>query len=147
MSGQFGTIAIQHVGLHVRSLEETAAWYHDVLGFELINARDDTRTPGVFPKCWLMKLGEFYLELYEVPNAEPYSFREYEYSVGTKHLSFWVEDLNGFMDELYARGDVTILVDNHYSEEFCKVPGGDRAVYILDNNGILVELSAAKSRG
>ena len=58
-----------------------------------------------------------------------------------------MEDLDGFMDELYARGDVTILVDNRDSEEFCKVPGGDRAVYILDNNGILVELSAAKSRG
>ena len=77
MDGQFGTIAIQHVGIHVHSLEETSAWYHDILGFELINARDDRRTPGVFPKCWLMKLGGFYLELYEVPNAEPYSFREY----------------------------------------------------------------------
>lgn len=146
MEKKYGTIAIQHVGMHVHNLEETVKWYQDILGFELVNDRDDLHNPGVFPKCWLMQLGDFYLEIYEALDAEPYSFREYEYSVGLKHLDFWVEDLDGFMEELYARKDVTILVDNRYSEEFCRVPGGDRAVYILDNNGMLVELSAIKDR-
>ena len=31
----YGTIAIQHVGVFVHNLEESAKWYHDIFGFEI----------------------------------------------------------------------------------------------------------------
>ncbi|MFP3153863.1 VOC family protein [Lachnospiraceae bacterium ZAX-1] len=147
MSSRFGTVIMQHAGLHVSSLEKTVAWYQEVLGFELISSRDDTMMPGVFPKCWLMKLGDFYLELFETPSARPFSYETYEYEIGVKHLDFWIEDLDGLMEWIYERGDITVVVDNRYTEERCEVPGGDRAVWVLDCNDMLVEFSQVKSRG
>lgn len=144
MDRDFGLIRIQHVGIHVRDLEETAKWYHDILGFELLPVRGEM--PGVFPKCWLMKKGDFYLEMYEALNAEPYSFVDLEYKIGVKHLSFSIEKLDEFADWLRERGDVKILVDNCYPEERCGAEGGDRCLYILDNNGMLVELQKVHDR-
>lgn len=136
--GRFGTISIQHVGMHVKNMEETIAWYHDVLGFELEPSKSEM--PGIFPKCKVLRLGGFFLELYEVMNAEPFTFTQLEYTLGPKHLSFYVEDLDGLMDYIEERGDIEVVVDNRYSPNWCHIPEGDRAVYILDNNGLLVEL-------
>ena len=142
---QFGKIRIQHVGLHVKNLEETARWYHEILGFEVMEKRPD-RPEGVMPQSWWLKNGDFYLEIYEVKDARPYDYIDLEYTEGIKHLSFSVENMDVFMDFLYERGDVEILVDNRYHEKMCGVPGGDRAVYIRDNNGFLVELQKTHNR-
>lgn len=138
MDFKIGEVLIQHVGIHVHNIEETAKWYHEILGFERLPGKPERE--GVFPKCTLMRNGEFYLEIYEVLDAKPFTFTDYEFNVGVKHMSFYVEDLDAYMEWLYARGDVKVLVDNDYAEEFCHVPGGDRAIYIQDNNGMLIEL-------
>lgn len=144
MNRDFGLMRIHHAGIHVKNLEETANWYHDVLGFELLPVKGEM--PGVFPKCWLMKNGDFFLEIYEAMNAEDYSFVDYEYKIGVKHLSFSMAQLDKFADWIYERGDVTVLVDNCYPEERCGCPGGDRCMYILDNNGMLIELQKVHDR-
>lgn len=145
-TNNFGRIRIQHAGIHVKNMEETVKWYQDVLGFELLPPHDDGRMMGAFPKCWMLRNGDFYLEVYEVLNAREYSFVDYEYTLGVKHLSFSVEKFDEFIEHLYARGDVEILVDNHYPGDRCGIEGGDRAVYIKDNNGILVELTKVHDR-
>ena len=147
MKKDFGLIRCQHAGLHVKNIAETARWYSDVLGFEAIPTPDSAQFKGCFPPSQLLKNGDFYLELYEVPDALDFDWVNLEYNVGIKHLSFSVEKLDELMDELRKRDDIEILVDNEYSEEVCHVPGGDNAVYILDNNGILIELSKVHSRG
>lgn len=144
---KYGALRCQHAGIHVRSIKETVAWYKDVLGFEEVPTPDSAVFQGCFPDSQLIKNGDFYLELYEVPEAKDFDWVNLEYNVGVKHLSFSIEHLGKFMKDLRARGDVEILVDNAYSEEICHVPGGDYAVYILDNNGILIELSKVHSRG
>lgn len=144
---KYGILRCQHAGMHVRSIEETVAWYRDVLGFEEVPTPDSAVFKGCFPDSQLIRQGDFYLELYEVPEAKEFDWVNVEYNVGVKHLSFSIENLGEFMKDLRARGDVEILVDNEYSEEVCHVPGGDNAVYILDNNGILIELSKVHSRG
>ena len=66
MTKDFG-IRIQHAGIHVKSLEETAQWYHEIFGFELIPQPDGGGGPfggGVFPKMRWMKLGDFKLEVW-----------------------------------------------------------------------------------
>ncbi len=144
MSNDLG-IKIQHAGIHVRNLEETVQWYHDILGFELVDTRPEMRG-GMFPKCWMMKCGDFFLEIYEVINARPFSYVDYEYNLGVKHLSFSVEKIDELMDKIYARGDVKVIVDNCYAEEMCRVKGGDRAVYLEDCNGMLVELQKSHEK-
>ena len=144
---EYGTFRCQHAGMHVRSIKETVAWYKDILGFEEVPTPDSAVFKGCFPNSQLIKHGDFYLELYEVPDAGGFDWVNLEYNVGVKHLSFSVENLDVMMKDLRERGDVVILVDNEYSEEVCGVPGGDNAVYILDNNGILIELSKVHSRG
>lgn len=147
MNSNYGRIRCQHAGIHVKSIEETAAWYQHILGFEKVPTPDSSVFRGCFPPSQLIKSGDFYLELYEIPDAQDFDWVNLEYNVGIKHLSFSVEHLDLLMEELRRRGDVEILVDNEYSEEICHVPGGDNAVYILDNNGILIELSKVHDRG
>lgn len=147
MDKDYGLIHCQHAGINVRNIKETVAWYKDILGFEEVPTPDSAVFNGCFPQCQLIKQGDFYLELYEVPDAKDFDWINLEYNVGIKHLSFTVDKLDELMVDLRARKDVEILVDNEYSEEVCHVPGGDNAVYILDNNGILIELSKVRSRG
>ena len=144
---KYGRLRFQHAGIHVKSIEETIRWYHDILGFEEVPTPDSAVFKGCFPNSQLIKNGDFYLELYEVPDAAGFDWVNLEYNLGVKHLCFSVEHLDLLMKDLRERGDVVILVDNEYSEEVCHVPGGDNAVYILDNNGILLELSKVHSRG
>ncbi len=136
MAKDFG-IRIQHAGIHVNNLEETARWYRDIFGFELEPQHGSGGGPfggGVFPKMRWMKLGDFKLEVYEVQDAEPFSLVDFEFTHGVKHLSFAIKDLGGWLDYIKKRGDIEIIVENCYG-------GPARAVYIKDNNGILVEVT------
>lgn len=147
MKNYYGTIRCQHAGIHVHSIKETVAWYKKILGFQEVPTPDSSQFGGCFPPSQLIKNGDFYLELYEVTGAKPFSLLDLEWTVGVKHLSFSVSGLDELMEDLYKEGNVKILVDNIYPEEICHVSGGDRAVYILDNNGILIELSKVHDRG
>lgn len=135
MTKDFG-IRIQHAGIHVNNLEETAQWYRDIFGFELLPpmAADGPFGGGVFPKMRWLKLGSFYLEVYEVQDAEPFSLVDFEFTHGVKHLSFAVQDLDGWLDYIKKRDNVEIVVENSYG-------GPNRAIYVRDNSGILVEVT------
>ena len=135
---QFG-IRIQHAGIHVRNYKETFEWYHRVLGSEEVPRRTEGKNPfggGVFPKMRWIHMGDFFLEVYEVQNAEPFSLVDFEFSLGVKHLNFEIADLQGWLEYVKQFDDVEILVNNRYSETA-------GAVYIKDNNGILVEVTSA----
>ena len=84
---------------------------------------------------WI-KMGDFMLEVYEVQNAEPFSLVYFEFSLGVKHINFEIADLQGWLEYVQQFDDVEILVNNRYSETA-------GAVYIKDNNGILVEVTSA----
>lgn len=131
-------IRIQHAGIHVNNYQETYEWYHKVFGFEEIpqSPGPNPFAGGVFPKMRWLKLGDFNLEVYEVQNAEPFSLVDFEFSLGVKHLNFQVEDLEGWLEYIKQFDDVEIIVNNKYSETA-------GAVYIKDNNGILVEVTTA----
>jgi catechol 2,3-dioxygenase-like lactoylglutathione lyase family enzyme len=135
MIKDFG-IRIQHAGIHVNSLEETAQWYHDIFGFELEPpmSADGPFGGGVFPKMRWMKLGNFKLEVYEVQNAEPFSLVDFEFTHGVKHLSFAIKNLDGWLEYIKKRQDIEVVVENRYG-------GPNRAIYVRDNNGILVEVT------
>lgn len=134
-SEKFG-IRIHHAGIHVRNFERTYEWYHRVFGFERLPERSSNMfAGGVFPKMKWIRQGDFFLEVYEVQNAEPFSVVDLEWSLGVKHINFTVADLPGFLEYIKAMDDVPIIVENKYSE----VAG---AVYITDPDGILVEVTS-----
>lgn len=139
MEKDFG-LRIQHCALNVRDLDESIAWYTDILGFELVKRFNNVNLGRILPDCAQMRNGDFYLELYETPTAEPYSYVDLEYSIGVKHFSLSVADMDSFMEFIRSRKDVEIATDNEYSEELCGEPGGDKVAYIKDCNGILIEL-------
>lgn len=140
---QFG-IRIQHAGIHVNSYEETYEWYHRVFGFEEIPSNNKGgKNPfggGVFPKMRWLRLGDFNLEVYEVQNAEPFSLVDFEFTLGVKHINFEIQDLKGWMEYVKQFDDVEIVVFNRYSEN-------SAAVYVKDNNGILVEVTTSTWEG
>lgn len=134
---QFG-IEIQHAGIHVRSYEETFEWYHRVFGFEEVPPKGPGKNPfagGVFPKMRWLHLGDFYLEVYEVQNAEPFSLVDFEFTLGVKHLNFRVRDIEGWLAYVRQFDDVEVLVRNNYG------PTAGCA-YVKDCNGILVEVTS-----
>ena len=132
-------IRIQHAGIHVRNYQETFEWYHRVFGFEEIIQEKKGKNPfggGVFPKMRWIRLGDFCLEVYEVQDAEPFSLVDFEFSLGVKHINFEIRDLQGWLDYVRQSDDVEILVNNRYGPT-------TGAVYVKDNNGILVEVTSA----
>ncbi|MCD8149159.1 MAG: VOC family protein [Clostridiales bacterium] len=134
---QFG-IRIDHAGIHVSNFERTYQWYHEIFGFERIPEQNTSPFEGgVFPKMTWIRLGDFFLEVYEVQDAQPYNLVDLEWTLGVKHLNFLVDDLAGFLEYIRSRDDVNILVDNTYTET-------DGAVYLTDPDGILVEVTMRK---
>lgn len=135
---EFG-IRAQHVGIHVNNYDETFEFYHRIFGFEEVPRDPGAKNPfagGVFPKMRWIRLGDFFLEVYEVQNAEPFSLVDFEFSLGVKHLNFEIADLPAWLEYVQQFDDVEILVNNRYGPT-------SGAVYLKDNNGILVEVTSA----
>lgn len=133
---------IEHVGIHVANMEETVRFYHDIFGFEMVIPDFDEFYEfrgGVFPKCCTVRNGNFELEIYEVQEALPFNFTDYEYLQGVKHISFEIENIYEWIDYIKERGDVEIVVENYYG------PNGV-TIYILDNSGILVEVTDVRKK-
>lgn len=140
MKRDFG-IAIEHAGIHVKNMDETMAWYHDIFGFELANdlfERTYLFTGGVFPRCCTMRLGDFELEIYEIQEGLPFNFVDFEWTEGMKHLSFKIRDIEEWIQYIKEK-NVDIVVENYYG------PNGI-TVYLRDNNGILVEATDVRER-
>ena len=131
---KFG-IRAQHVGIHVNNYKETYEWYHKVFGFEEgPHTGAEKIKGGVFPKMRMMCLGDFMIEVYEVQNAKSYNFVDFEWTLGVKHLNFAIKNFKEFVAYLKTLPDVRFVVENDYSET-------ESTVYILDNNGFLVEVT------
>jgi methylmalonyl-CoA/ethylmalonyl-CoA epimerase len=121
-----------HGGVSVPSLDDAIDWYGRVLGFELER------------KFWIEKAranaamvrkGSLRFELFEVEGAAPLpEERRYPPSDlkthGNKHVAFRVDDFEGFITEMEAKGaDIAFVV----REEFGK------GCFLRDCAGNLIE--------
>ncbi len=132
--GELG-IRAQHVALHVKNIEDTIEWYEAAFGFEPLPMKEyNYGKGGLAPKMQEIILRGFVCELYEVPTAEPFTYFDFEYSVGYKHLDI------GFMD---LEGWTKFLKDNDVPIVF-KVSIGGLPHYALDNNNMLIEPSSER---
>jgi lactoylglutathione lyase len=142
-----------HTGLQVGSLDRSVAFYRDVLGFEEV-FRWNPQAPYVgelvgYPQVDLhaailrMPGSDTFLELLEYRNVERRPIDTGTANPGTAHIAFFVDDLDALYEQLHGRGVGSV------SEPVTPTIGpnkGGRAVYMIDPDGVRVELIES-SRG
>jgi catechol 2,3-dioxygenase-like lactoylglutathione lyase family enzyme len=138
---------LHHIGVPVRSIERSLAWYRDIFGLEpsfvaLSEGPVLDRTVGLENarlRYAMLELADAgcRLELieYESPIGEDFALRNCD--VGATHICFEVDDIDAVYDELRAKG-VAFSVEP--SQVLGGVLEGDRYCYFRDPDGIQLEL-------
>jgi lactoylglutathione lyase len=135
------------MGLQVADLARSVAFYRDVLGFEEVFAWNP-RAPYIgelvgYPDVDLHAAilrppnSEVFLELLEYRNVDRLPIDTRTANPGTAHIAFFVDDLESLYADLHARGVPSV------SDPVTPTIGpnkGGRAVYMIDPDGIRVEL-------
>jgi lactoylglutathione lyase len=136
-----------HTGLQVESLERSVQFYREVFGFEQVfqwNPRavyigELVGYPEVDLHAAILRMpdSETFLELLEYRNVERHPVDTRTANPGTAHVAFFVEDLDGLYEDLRAKGVASV------SAPVTPTIGpnaGGRAVYMIDPDGIRIEL-------
>jgi len=132
-------ISPHHVGISVNNLEESVAWYQRMLDFQPI--RDIPAADGQNMRIVQMRRGEFHIELFHIPDAEPMPDYRSDPSAdlrvhGVKHLGFRVDDARAAAAELEAKGAEIAFGPNENERSIF--------VFIRDNSGNTFELIQPK---
>jgi methylmalonyl-CoA/ethylmalonyl-CoA epimerase len=98
-------ISPDHVGISVPNAEESAAWYHRMLGFEV----DSRMKKGEGMTLVHIKRGNFTIELFQIAGAKPLPEYRRDPSTdlrvnGLVHFAFRVSDVQAAIKELKAKG-------------------------------------------
>lgn len=136
-----------HMGLQVADLDRSVAFYRDTLGFEIIFAwnpqapyiRELVGYPEADIHAAILRLPgtEVVLELLDYRNVERTAVDTRTANPGTAHIAFFVDDLDALYADLVAKGVRSV------SPPVTPTIGpneGGRAVYLIDPDGIRVEL-------
>jgi methylmalonyl-CoA/ethylmalonyl-CoA epimerase len=123
-----------HCGVSVPDVEESIAWYQEMLGFTLISNK---YIPALKAKVAFLEHGDFKIELFEVENASllPEERRIPNCDIkthGTKHVAYAVADISQVMAYLKSR-NVDVALDVFRIE-------GELVGFVRDNAGNLIEL-------
>lgn len=138
---------VDHTSYTVASLERSLAFYAGLLGFELLWRREITnqyfRDILAMPDCVVQAAhlrvpgSTHKLELFEYTQPRGVAIDLRNNNPGSSHLSLFVDDLAAAYAELTARGvrfrSPPVTID-------AGVNAGSLAVYLLDPDGITVEL-------
>ena len=128
---------VLHVGISIRDMEESLAWYEKNLGFRLVKD-DGFVTPLRARICFIERDG-FQIELFEYAESKPLpEDRLYPNTdlrtVGTKHVAFAVQDMASVKAYLMGNG-----VEIAHETEM----NGEHVLFIRDCSGVLIELIEA----
>ena len=136
-------LSFHHIGISVADLEESIAWYKEMLGFEEVMRMDQ----GVTIEKMIIghiKRGNCYIELFQVAGAKP--LPEYRRDPnadlavhGLVHFGLQVDDVHAALEELKAKGVEVAMgpIDTP----------GVSFVFIRDNSGNAFELIEYKEQG
>lgn len=136
-----------HTGLQVQSLDRSLAFYRDLLGLELVFEWNPDAPyigelvgyPQVDLHSAILRVpgSDWFLELLEYRNVDRHNIDTSTANPGTAHVAFLVDDLEYVYEKLTSLG-----VDS-VSPPVTPTIGpnrGGRAVYMVDPDGIRVEL-------
>ena len=131
-------ISPDHVGISVPNAEESAAWYHRMLGFDVDFRMKQANGMTVVH----IKRGNFNIELFQIDGAKPLPDYRRDPSTdlrvnGLAHFAFRVSDVPAVIKELKAKGAEIAMgpVDTP----------GVVFVFIRDNSGNCFELIQFKN--
>jgi catechol 2,3-dioxygenase-like lactoylglutathione lyase family enzyme len=130
-----------HVGLTVKNLERSLAFYRDVAEMtegehlEVRSKAFDTLTnnPNAGLKVAHLTAGAFMLQLIEYTAAGGSTLDLHHNNVGSPHMSFYVPDVEAKYKEVQRRGDVKITSD------LIQIAPNMRSFYTEDPDGLPVE--------
>ncbi len=132
-------ISHHHVALSVPNAEESAAWYHKMLGFEVVTKMNQ----GADMTVVHIKRGNCYIELFQVAGAKPLPEHRRDPSAdlrvhGLVHFAFQVSDVPAAIKELKSKGAEIAM-------EPVDTPGVAFA-FVRDNAGNCFELIQYKKK-
>lgn len=137
---------VHHLAATVQDLDQTLAFYCDVLGATIewpegpVQEGPQTDTIFGIPGCRVRVAGinlhgtiiEFF-EFLSPPSKEYEKLKDHYRSLGWMHVAIEVDDIDEQVRRLSDKG-----VEFLYPVQ--KLPHGDKMVYFLDPNGIMLEL-------
>ena len=132
-------ISPHHVALSVPNAEESAAWYHKMLGFEVVIRMNQ----GAGMTVVHIKRGNCYIELFQVAGAKPLPEYRHDPSAdlrvhGLVHFAYQVSDVPAAIKELKSKGAEIAM-------EPVDTPGVAFA-FVRDNAGNCFELIQYKKQ-
>jgi catechol 2,3-dioxygenase-like lactoylglutathione lyase family enzyme len=104
---------LHHLGVPVRSMEASVAWYRDVLGVEttFVHQAEEgpgldaaTQLPGSRLRYAFAELGNTALEFLDYERPEPREHDRRNCDVGAVHICFEVEDIHAMYESLLEHG-------------------------------------------
>ena len=130
-----------HVGLTVKNLERSLAFYRDVVGmqpgerFEVTSPEFDTLTnnPGAQLRVCYLTAGSFMLQLIEYVARGGMTLDLHHNNIGSPHMSFYVPDVETKYREVRQRGDVRV------TSGLVQIAPTMRSFYTEDPDGVPVE--------
>ena len=143
---------VSHIGICVRDLDRSLAFYRDVLGMRVTRDQMQDTTTGGLPHVYqhprktrrtvYLRYGEGSTAPYLVmtshpgdpPDGEPIKLDQ----VGISHLSFSVRDLKGLIQDLQDKG----VEFAGPPDSFVNARGEVGAFYVYDPDGILVQFDS-----
>jgi catechol 2,3-dioxygenase-like lactoylglutathione lyase family enzyme len=130
-----------HVGLTVKDLQRSLAFYRDVAGMatgEVFHGESPefdtlTNNPGARLSGVHLKAGPFMLQLLEYEASGSTTLELDHNNIGSPHLCFYVPDVETKYAEVQQRGDVKI------TSGIAPIPRNMRSFYAEDPDGVPVE--------
>lgn len=130
-------LKLHHGAASVPKLDESIAWYRNMLGFEVVQR---VQIPGQSVEFAMMKRGDVHMELFEAQNSKPLDPSRREPNLdfrtqGNLHVAFAVPDVHALADELRAKGaDIVWVRDFEWGSN----------AFVRDNAGNLIEFLEQK---
>ena len=124
-----------HIGISVANMQESIAWYEEILDFELMWVKD---FPELKAKIAFLKNDNFQIELFEayetvaLPRERLLPITDLQ-TQGTKHIAFGTEDIVALFEKFKTK-NVDIVFGPMESPPKDALFG-----FIRDNSGVLIE--------
>lgn len=115
---------IQHTSFLVADLNRALAFYHGVLGLEIVSDRPNLGYPG----AWLQIQAQ-QIHLLQLPNPDPIEGRP-QHGGHDRHVAFEITNLDALVAELKQAGITYSLSRSGRRALFCRDPDGNALEFI-----------------